>query len=82
VRTNRQVIDLSLQLATTAGLTVWCSLVIQPFFPIIVWGGDSRHRLAPDLHRWLWKLLGHRANLAASLMAFGAPLSPWGLSCI
>ncbi|QEY31013.1 AI-2E family transporter [Synechococcus sp. RSCCF101] len=64
VRTNRQVIDLTLQLVTTGGLVAWCVLVISPFLSIIIWAVI----LAIGLHssyRWLLQHLGGRSGLAA-----------------
>ncbi|WP_191964812.1 AI-2E family transporter [Synechococcus sp. RSCCF101] len=64
MRTNRQVIDLTLQLVTTGGLVAWCVLVISPFLSIIIWAVI----LAIGLHssyRWLLQHLGGRSGLAA-----------------
>lgn len=67
VRTNRQVIDLTLQLAATAGLMAWCFVVIQPFLSIIVWGVILAIGLNSSF-RWLERKLGGRSAPAALVL--------------
>lgn len=70
VQSNRQSIDLVLQVAATAGLALWCFLVIRPFLSIIVWATILAIGLHP-VFLWLRKALGRRPAPAAVLLAIG-----------
>jgi predicted PurR-regulated permease PerM len=70
VQTSRQSIDLVLQVAATAGLAVWCFLVIQPFLTIIVWATILAIGLHP-IFLWLRQSLGQHSAPAAALLAIG-----------
>lgn len=63
---QRKATEIAMRLFVVGGLALWCFLILEPFFLVLVWAIVLAIALSPAFN-WLTALLGGRRKLAAML---------------